>query len=437
MPGKMNDPRTYDIPRDAPVSGVNMDRVLRRPRRGRRLLLCLAVIGVCLIGLFVWQAVPRGLAVTTADIQIASVTSGEFRDEILVRANAVPFAMVMLDATEGGRVEAVYAHDGVLVKRGQLLFQLSNPQRQQELLARASDVAQQVANVSNLRAALATGRSEQRRRIADVQFQLDRTRKTHARNVRLAQQGFLSTAAVEESLDATIQQDRLLAEAVADAAAENATRQHAIDEMERAVADLKKGLALVRAAANALALHAPSDGRLTDFHLEIGQSIKPGERLGRIDTPGRFKLQAQIDEFYVMRVAPGLNGKVEIGGREFPVVVTRVNPQVKERRFDIELNFSEVAQIDLQPGQTIETRITLGKPSTALLLPDGSFYTDTGGAWVFVVSPEGKSAQRRSVKLGRRAAGQIEILGGLARGERVLVSSYARFGDAHRLRLTE
>jgi len=433
---KVNEPRGQ-IPKEPVVSGANMDRIVPRSRRRRWLLICFAAASVCVLALVAWQAVPRGLAVRTSDLEITIVATGEFRDEILTRANAIPEVTVMLDATEGGRVEVIKVQDGALVREGQLLFQLSNPQRQQEVVARASDVAQQVANISTLRAALATARAEHRRRIADLEFQLDRVRKAHARNVRLAQQGFLSTAGLEDSLDATVQQERLLKQTRADSAAETATRERAIAELEGAVADLKQGLSLVRAAVDALAVRAPIDGRLTDFRLEIGQSVKTGDRLGRIDTPGTFKLQAQIDEFYLPRAAPGLNGKAELDGNQFPVVLTRVNQQVKERRFEIELNFTATTPKGLQPGQTLDTRITLGKPTSALLLRDGPFYSDTGGGWVFVVTPDGKFADRRKVKLGRRAAGQIEVLDGLTPNERVLTSAYGSFGDTQRLRLTE
>jgi len=137
------------------------------------------------------------------------------------------------------------------------------------------------------------------------------------------------------------------------------------------------------------------------------------------------------------RVAPGINGKAEWDGYEFPVALIRVNQQVKERRFEIELNFTDTTPKGLQPGQTLDTRITLGKPKPALLLRDGPFYSDTGGAWVFVVTPDAKSAERRKVRLGHRAGGQIEVLDGLASNERVVISAYGSFGDVQRLRLSE
>jgi HlyD family secretion protein len=113
-----------------------------------------------------------------------------------------------------------------------------------------------------------------------------------------------------------------------------------------------------------------------------------------------------------------------------------MNPQVKDGRFTVEMAFDR-SPAGLQPGQSIDCRLTLGQPANALLLSDGAYYQDTGGSWVFVIDPDGKSATRRQVKLGRRAVGQVEIIGGLTAGERVVVSSYRRFLEATQLTLVK
>ncbi len=414
-----------------------MDRRVVEPRYRRWLLAGLGVVLAALLFLVVWAALPRGLAVRVADLQVARVTSGQFKDEILMRATVTPLVSVMLDSTEGGRVEAVMARDGAMVKQGELLFRLSNPQREQELLARASDVAQQVANTATLRVASQSSHSEHKRRIAGLEYELDRVRKKHTQNERLAEQGFLSAAALEESLDLTRQQERLLVQAREDAVIEQSSRDRAIAEMDRAVGGLNRGLALVRAATEALAVRAPADGRLTGFNLDVGTSVKAGDRLGRIDSPRQFKLVAQADEYYLGRISAGLKGAASVGESALALQLTRLNPQVKDRRFEVELEFSQGAPEGLQAGQTVDMRLALGQPGPALLIPEGPFFADTGGTWVFVLTPDGKGAERRQVRLGRRSVGQIEVLSGVAESEQVVISSYGAFANAQRLRLEE
>lgn len=114
--------------------------------------------------------------------------------------------------------------------------------------------------------------------------------------------------------------------------------------------------------------------------------------------------------------------------------MSRIDPQVKDGRFALELVF-EAESPPLQVGQGLDLRLTLGDATPALLLPDAGFFADTGGAWVFVLDPDGQRAHRRPVQLGRRADGVIEVLGGLQPGDQVIVSPYRAFAGATTLQL--
>jgi HlyD family secretion protein len=122
--------------------------------------------------------------------------------------------------------------------------------------------------------------------------------------------------------------------------------------------------------------------------------------------------------------------------RSYEVKVATVYPQIKDGRFTAEMVFTRGQPDVISPGQGMDAQITLGEPARALLLPNGAFANDGGGAWVFVLEPDGAHAVRRNVRLGRRSNTQIEVLSGLASGERVIVSGYTAFGKAERLELT-
>ena len=122
-------------------------------------------------------------------------------------------------------------------------------------------------------------------------------------------------------------------------------------------------------------------------------------------------------------------------GKTYPLRVTKIYPQVRNGQFEVDLQFVGKEPEGLQRGQTLQAKLTLGDPTPALLIPNGSFYNDTGGAWVFVVTPDGSEAVKRSVRLGRRNADFIEVLDGLQPGEKVLTSPYTGFADKDRLDL--
>lgn len=411
-----------------------MDRVIAASRWPRRLLLGGGLLGLALLG---WAASqwPRGLAVDAASLSIASVVRGEFRDEITLRAQTVPAQQVLLDATESGRVDAVLVRDGQMLQRGALLYRLSNPQREQEVLQRGAEVAQQLSNLSLQRTALANARAQQRRDLSQLEIEAERAQTDLQRQQQLAAQGFVSPAVLDEARRRQQLQQRLLAQAREDSQAEMRIREQAIAELERAVKGLNEGLGVVRAAAGNLAARAPVDGQLSGFSLQVGSSVRVGDRLGRIDDISNFKFSAQLDEFYLPRLAVGLPATLELAGKTWPLQVSQKLPQVKDGRFGLELSFTGAQPPALQAGQSLDLRLRLGQPSQALLLADGPFYADSGGAYVYVLDADGRHAQRRTVRLGRRAAGQIEVLGGLTSGERVIVSRLRDYGDAPLLRI--
>ncbi len=416
-----------------PHAGTAMDRVVPVSRRGRYLRRALAAALLSLAAFAAWRAMPRGLAVQRADLTVAAVEAGSFDDELVLRATVQPARSVLLDATDGGRVDAVLVADGAAVRAGELLYRLSNPQREQEVLARSADVAQQLANLSVQRAALAGARAQQRRDLASLAFERDRSVAETERSRRLAQQGFLSPVALAETERRSALQQRLYEQSQEDGEAEMRTREQSLHELERAVAGLQQGLRLVRDTAAGLAARAPVAGRLAGFALQVGASVHEGDHLGRVDEEaGGFKLGAQVDEYYRARLRPGLAGRSAAGA---PLRLARIQPQISNGQVGVEFEFAGTAPPGLQAGQALDVRLVLGESSRALLLADGPFYADSGGAWAFVLDADGRAAERRAVRLGRRAAGRIEVLEGLRAGDRVVVSGVRRYGDATRLRL--
>jgi HlyD family secretion protein len=200
---------------------------------------------------------------------------------------------------------------------------------------------------------------------------------------------------------------------------------------------MSTSLDVARLNLESLKLRAPVSGQLSGFDIQVGQSMNRGERIGQIDSPGSNKLIAGVDEFYLGRVAVGQKAVIEQGGKTYPLKVTKIYPQVRNGQFEVDLQFQGPEPAGLQRGQTLQAKLTLGDPTPALLIPNGSFYNDTGGAWVFVVTDDGKEAVKRNVRLGRRNADFIEVLDGLQPGEKVLTSPYTGFADKDRLDLQQ
>jgi len=363
------------------------------------------------------------------------VERGRFDDFLPLRARVTPLVTVFLDAVEGGRVEKVLVEDGAMVQQGQLLAELSNSDLQLNLLARQSDVSREVNSMRSQELALAQSQIGDERAVIDAQLAADKARRQFETQKPLFEKGYVPAKMFNDSRDDYVSSQRR-AEAVRRAQSVNRRLQSSqLAQLRASNASLSGSLDIARSTLDALNLRAPVTGQITAFSIQVGQSLNRGERLGQIDSAGRNKLVAQVDEFYLGRVQPGQVATVEAGGRSYKAKVAKIYPQVRNGTFEVDLHFLGSEPRELQRGQTLQVRLTLGDPTPALLIPNGAFYNETGGAWVFVMAPDGTAAVKRPVRLGRRNAEHIEVLEGLEPGERVVTSPYTGFADRDRLDL--
>ena len=420
------------------ASGAGMDRVITRRRLPRWVLASAGAIGIGGAALGLYAVAPRADSqqVERAKLQISPVTSGIFEDFLPLRARVTPLVTVYLDSVEGGRVEKVLVEDGATVAKGQLLAVLSNPELQLSFLARQTEVTQQLNSMRSQELALEQSRLRNARDLAEADLGLQRAERDLDRQAPLAQRGFIAGRAFDETRDNLGYQRRRRALIAQTMASDDRLQTSQLAELRRAAGSIQASLAYARASLEGLNLRAPVAGTLSSFSVQVGQSMGRSERLGQIDSPGRNKLIADVDEFYLGRVQLGQHGTVSINGRDVGVRVTKLYPQVKNGQFQIDLQFDAAEPAGLQRGQTLQAKVTLGDAKPARLIPNGAFYNDTGGNWVFVVTADGGAAVKRAVRLGRRNADYIEVLDGLDPGERVLTSPYTGFADKNRLDLS-
>ncbi len=423
---------------DGPQCGDGMDRVVTSRKLSTRARIGLGAAVLIIAALLLYFLAPGANSQTVpADrLTISTVSQGRFDDFLPLRARVEPSLTVYLDAVEGGRVERILVEDGARVRRGQLLAVMTNADLQLNVLARQTEVIQQINSMRSQELALNQSRLANERARIEADLATQTARRNFEVQRPLAERGFVSGRSFADARD-TFEANRRRSEVLRRQQGDDERLQTSqLAQLRSSAGALNTSLGIARSSLDALNLRAPVDGQLTSFSIQIGQSLNRGERLGQIDSAGRNKLRAQVDEFFLGRVSEGLVADAELGGRSYRMRVGKIFPQVRNGQFEIDLQFVGAEPAELQRGQTVQVRLTLGAPSPARLVPNGAFYEATGGNWVFVVAADGRSAVRRQVRLGRRNPEYVEVLSGLEPGERVITSSYTGFQERDRLSIS-
>ena len=417
------------------VTGGAMDRVVERKRIDRKYLIGGGIAATLLLVILFWMFAPRAdsVSVSRDRLAISAVQSGTFDDFRPLRGRVTPLVTVYLDAVEGGRVEQKLVEDGAQVTAGQLLAVLSNAELQLSTLEKQAEVEQQLNNMRSQELALTQTRNANLRDLNQAETDLAKARRQYDLYKPLSERGFVSMKAYNDTRDDMNYQARRLQILKQSVAQTEALQSSQLAQLRAASGSLNSSMGIARSNLGQLSIRAPVTGELSGFDIQLGQSLQQGERIGQIDSAGGNKLQADVDEYYLGRVRVGQTASADLDGKSYRLRVAKVYPQVRNGQFQIDLEFDGPAPSSVQRGQTIQTKLTLGDPSKAVLIPNGNFFNDTGGNWVFVVDRSGNGATKRQVQLGRRNADYIEVLGGLSPGERVITSSYSGLTDKDHL----
>ena len=367
----------------------------------------------------------RSIHIAAAGLTIARVERGAYHDFIPLRGKVVALNSVYLDALEGGRVEHVLAQAGDDVTAGQPLVELSNTELELDVLDREGRLIESITQLQAYETQLEQNRVANQKALAQINYDIIRLQRTLARRKTLAGQG-LESVEVKEAL-----QDELDHELKLQPTQDESNRKqedlrlHQLPQIQSQLEKLQQDLRITHSKLDNLTVRAPVTGRLTALDLKVGENRNRGERFAEITPDTGYKLSAAVDEYYLGRVRSGQSADIELGEQTWPLTVTRVYPQVKDGTFTVDLAFEGPTPQGLLPGQALLGKLALGADRPATIVPVGAFLERSGGDWIFALTKDGRCAERRSIKVGRRNAEQVEILNGLAIGERVVVSDYA------------
>ena len=419
---------------------MSMDRPIRLPWWRRKLWLqwgIAVIVAVLLTGMAVifLGTAERTLRVAAASVTLGRVVQGQFHDFIPLRGKVVPMNTVYLDALEGGRVDRILAQAGDMVTEGQPLVELSNTELELDVLDREGRLVESITQLQTYETQLEQNRVANQKALALIDYDVTRLKRSIGRRIILAADD-AEPVEVKDQVQDELNYDLTVRPMQYESnRKQEELRVQQLPQIHSQMVKLQQDLKITHGKLDNLTVRAPVSGRLTALDLKVGENRNRGERFGEITPETGFKLAAEVDEYYLGRVQNGQIADIEIADKTWMLRVTRVYPKVTNGTFTVDFAFQGATPVGLLPGQALQGKLALGADRTATILPAGAFLDRSGGDWIFVLAKDGKSALRRTIRVGRRNTEQIEILGGLAVGEQAIISDYTGFERVDRIDL--
>lgn len=397
-------------------------------------------LSIMLAAAVIWAVMASKTSFYKTDSQslmITDVVEGEFNDYIHLTGKVETGVIVQVSALETGIVEQKLVEEGAMVNEGDIILILHNPLLRQQILDSESQLAEKQNMLRDTELAMEKDRLQVRRDILSARTDLNRTRRVAEQQKTLMQENLTSREEylkAQEDMELAAENLKLLQDRLTQ---DSLYRSVQVAMMRESLHNMQENFMLVRERADNLNIRASHSGQLGSLTAEIGQNISSGQQVGQINILDNYKLTVSIDEHYIDKVETGLTGKVSRQGKEFDVSVCKVYPEVVNGQFKADLEISSPSPENLRVGQTYPLDLLLGQPSKTIMIEKGTFFQNSGGKYVYVVSSDGKSAKKREVKLGRRNPKYYEVLEGLSPGEKVIISSYSDFGEADQLKVKD
>jgi len=388
---------------------------------------------IVLIGVLVFTGRGSKLRVDGSALIVEKAKQGEFNDYIRVSGQVQPMTTVQISPTEGGNVQRIVAEEGNKVNAGDVIVILSNESLDMQILNSEAELAEKENILRNTMISMEQQKLSVRQEKLTLQVEVRRAKRAYEQKKSLYEDKLIAR---EEFLKA--EEDYELAKDKLDLVVEreyqdSLYRGTQIAQMHESLDNMRINMNMIRRRKENLSVKAPISGELGLLDVELGQTLSAGARIGQINNLDSYKIEAQIDEHYIDRISAGLEATFERQNEKYSAVIRKVYPEVRDGKFKADFRFDGQQPENIRTGQTYYLNLQLGQSAEAVLIPRGSFYQNTGGRWIYVVSDDGTKAVKRSIRIGRQNPQYYEVLEGIAPGESVIVSSYDSFGDKDEL----
>lgn len=386
-----------------------------------------------LIYVIVLASGPRRLRINAEHIQIEEVKQADFMEYVDVEGIVHPILTIIVNTREAGNVDQIIGEEGSLLKKGDTILTLTNPNLMREIEDQQDEWEKQRISYQEKALEMEQKSLTLKQQTLEAEYELNKIRKSFSLEKEEYAMGIRSKAQLEVSEDEyryKTESTRLKLKSLQSDSSMTVIRKELLqNDRDRE----EKKLIRSRQRIEDLVVRSPIDGQLSFVKVTPGQQVAAGENIAEVKVMDQFKIHTSLSEYYIDRVTTGLPAAITYQGKRYLLKISKVIPEVKDRLFEVDLVFTGEMPENVRLGKSFRVQIELGQPEQALVVPRGNFYQQTGGQWIYKVNADKTRAVKVPVTIGRQNPRQYEITEGLQPGDLVIVSGYDTFGEAEEL----
>jgi RND family efflux transporter MFP subunit len=409
--------------------------VARQRKRRRIVYAAIGVVAVALVTMGLSRLKPAAPGVDRSTVWIDTVKRGPMLRQVRGLGTLTPVDIQWIPAATDGRVEKIPVLPGTAVQPNTVLLILTNPQLMQETVDANLKLKAAEADYKNLEAQLESQVLTQKSLVAQASAEYNEARMQAETDQQLNKLGVISdlNRKIAEGKAQQLQtRDQIEQERLTNSnkvlQAQLLAKQAEI-EQDRALAQLKQ------TQVQNLTVRAGIRGVLQEQPLKVGQWVTPGTTLAKVVQPDHLKAELKIPETQAKDIQLNLPASVDTHNGVIAGHVIRIDPAVYNGTVTVDVMLDDPLPPGARPDLSVDGTIDLERLSNVLYVGRPAFGQENSTVGMFVLQPDGKTAVREQVKLGRSSVNTVEILGGLKDGDQVILSDMSRWDNFDRIRL--
>lgn len=412
-----------------------------KKRKIRRVIyIMIAILAATGITIAVSRLKPAAQAVTRSTVTIGKVQRGELLRQVRGNGTLVPEVIQFVPAQVQGRIVRRLAQPGTEVSADTVLFELANPETEQQHADAQSQLIAAHANRASLKVQMERAEWDQKGTLATVESEFKKAKMSAEQNEKLGKQGLKSDKEVmdskitAEALEYRVQVER---ERLKKSAEEVAARLRAEDAR---IEQLASAVRLQAQQVAYLKVRAGINGVLQTVEVQEGQQVTPGQNLARVADPTRLKAELRIDQNQASGISIGQHVIVDtrINNSDASKVegtVSRIDPSVQNGTVTVDVALKGALPTGARPDLSVEGTVLLEKLQDVLYVDRPVLAQENGTVGLFKLEEDGQHASRTRVELGRSSVRHIQVINGLKEGDQIILSDTSQFDSTDRIRL--